>query len=107
MGARTLHTDEAQGYRMLRGEMKGHEAVVHQAGEYVRDGVTTNHAEGFSQLKRSVDGTHHAVSVVHLHRHLGEFDFRYTYQKESDSARMRRLIGRVDRRLSYKPLTER
>ena len=42
-----------------------------------RGDVTTNHAEGyFSQLKRSIDGTHHHVSQEHLGRYLAEFDFR-------------------------------
>ncbi len=105
----TLHTDEARAYKSLRGELKGHETVVHQADEYVRDGVTTNHAEGyFSQLKRSVDGTHHAVSVEHLHRYLGEFDYRYSTRKMNDSERMKLLMDRTGgRRLSYKPLIER
>ena len=35
-------------------------------------GATTNRAEGFfSQLKRSLDGTHHHVSHEHLHRYVG------------------------------------
>ena len=73
----------------------------------MRDGVTTNHAEGFfAQLKRSIDGTHHAVSTEHLHRYLAEFDFRYNTRKLSDSQRMERLLGQVaGRRLSYRPLT--
>ena len=68
--------------------------------------MTTNHAEGyFSQVKRSIDGTHQAVSVEHLHRYLAEFDYRYTTRRMTDSERMRLLTGQVDgRRLSYKPL---
>ena len=39
-------------------EFATHQSVNHDAGEYVRDDVTTNQAEGyFSQLKRSIDGT--------------------------------------------------
>ena len=106
MGATVLHTDEAKGYKQFRGEMKGHETVVHGRSEYVRDGVTTNHVEGFfSQLKRSVDGTHHHVSVEHLHRYLAEFDYRYSTRRMSDSARMEMLMGSTGRRLSYRPLT--
>jgi hypothetical protein len=65
--------------------------------------VSTNQAENFfSQLKRSVDGTHHHVSVHHLQRYLSEFEFRYTHRKESDTERMVRLIDRVHgRRLRY------
>lgn len=61
-------------------------------------------AEGFfSQLKRSIDGTHHHVSVEHLPRYLAQFDFMYSYCHDTDSARMRRLLGQVaGRRLTYK-----
>jgi ISXO2-like transposase domain len=38
--------------------------VDHGKGEYVRDKAHINTAEGyFSQLKRSIDGTHHHVSA--------------------------------------------
>ena len=65
--------------------------------------MSTNQAENFfSQLKRSIDGTHHHVSVHHLQRYLSEFEFRYTHRKESDTERMCRLVGRVHgRRLMY------
>jgi hypothetical protein len=61
----------------------------------------------FSQLKRSLDGTHHRVSVEHLDRYLAQFDCLYTFCKETDSERMRRVIENVEgRRLPYKPLTQ-
>jgi len=84
-------------------------AAVKKLSEYVRDGVTTNHAEGyFAQLKRSIDGTHHAVSKEHLARYLAEFDFRYNTRKMGDSQRMARLIGTVHgRRLTSRPLSGR
>jgi hypothetical protein len=60
----------------------------------------------FSQLKRSIDGTHHHVSREHLPRYLAQFDFLYSLCKRTDSARMRALINQVGgRRLTYKPLT--
>jgi transposase-like protein len=103
-----LHTDRAGVYVPLGTEFADHQSVDHRAGEYVRGEVSTNAAEGyFSQLKRSIDGTHHAVSNEHLHRYLGEFDFRYTTRKISDSARMRMLaLETGGRRLSYRPLTQ-
>jgi transposase-like protein len=105
--ATVLHTDGHRAYDAVGPTMKGHEKVDHEAGEYVRKGVTTNHAEGyFSQLKRSLDGTHHHVSVEHLPRYLAEFDFRYNSCKVDDSERMRKVIaGTGARRLTYKPLT--
>jgi hypothetical protein len=82
---------------------------VPSAGEYVRGNVSTNLNEGcFSQLKRSLDGTHHHVSVEHLQRYLDQFDFLSTYCKRTDSERMRLIFGNVaGRRLTYKPLIAR
>jgi transposase-like protein len=99
-----LHTDSGMQYRALAEPFAMHSTVDHRAGEYVRDDVTTNHAETyFSQLKRSLDGTHHSVSREHLHRYLAEFDFRYTTCKQTDTERVGRLVGRVGgRRLTYR-----
>jgi hypothetical protein len=44
-----------------------------------------NHAENFfSQLKRSIVGTHHHVTKGHLHRYVAEFTFRYNTCQLSD-----------------------
>ncbi len=104
MAGSHLHTDMWLGYRPLAAEFLSHETVNHDEDEYVRGNVTTNHAEGyFSQLKRSVDGTHHHVSKEHLPRYLAEFDFRFSTRKLDDTARMLRLMGQTGgRRLTYK-----
>ncbi len=53
-----------------------------------RGNAHINTAEGvFSQLKRSIDGTHHHVSAYHLHRYVSEFDYRYNTRKIDDSDR--------------------
>jgi transposase-like protein len=101
-----LFTDEHQGYKMVGRWMGlGHQAVNHGHGEYVRGEVTTNSVESFfSQLKRSIDGTHHHVSPEHLHRYLAEFDFRHTTRKMTDAQRVSRLMGQTrGRRLTYRP----
>ena len=102
-----LHTDSAPMYTRIGWKFQDHKSVNHIMGEYVRKGVTTNHVEGFfSQLKRSIDGTFHAVSATHLQRYLAEFDYRYSTRKVSDSDRMRDLLGRAgNRRLTYDTLT--
>lgn len=107
MAASDLMTDGWLGYQAFGHEFRSHSWVDHRAGEYVRDGVTSNQAETFfSQLKRSLDGTHHHVSVEHLGRYLAEFDYRYTTRKMSDTARMSKLMGQVGgRRLTYKLVT--
>lgn len=109
MGTSVLHTDSAGHYRSIGHEFAAHEFVDHSRSEYVRGEVTTNHAEGyFSQLKRSLDGTHHHVSRKHLDRYLAEFDYRYSTRDLTDSARTQRLFGQVGgRRLTYRPLTGR
>lgn len=84
--------------------------INHSEGEYARLGgkVTSNQAENyFSQLKRSLDGTHHGVSREHLPRYLAEFDFRHTTRHLDDTARMRRLMGQTGgRRLTYRRTVE-
>lgn len=108
----TLHTDQNASYREVATELAAHHTVDHSADEYVRHeahgAVTTNHAEGyFSQLKRSLDGTHHHVSATHLPRYLAEFDFRYSTRRLSDSARLQQMVNNAEgRRLTYRPLTE-
>jgi transposase-like protein len=102
-----LHTDAALSYVKIARDFAGHSTVDHQSGQYVRDGVTTNQAETFfSQLKRSIDGTHHHVSREHLNRYLAEFDFRYSTCKTTDTERMARLARQVGhKRLSYRAPT--
>ena len=102
-GETHLQTDSAPPYRVIGHAFAGHTFVNHLAGEYVRDGAGTNQAENyFSQLKRSIDGTHHHVSREHLNRYLAEFDFRHSTHKVSDTIRMQTLMGQVaGRRLMY------
>ncbi len=104
MSGSTLMTDEGPQYNQIGREFLSHGAVNHHAGEYVRGSVTTNQAENFfSQLKRSLDGTHHHISKTHLPRYLAEFDFRYSTRGLTDTQRMQRLMGQTaNRRLSYK-----
>lgn len=56
-------------------------------------------------MKRSLDGTHHRVSREHLHRYLAQMDWLYTNRKDTDSERMRTLLGQVGgKRLTYRPV---
>ena len=107
MGRSHLQTDQYVGYRTVSYLFGQHTAVDHSKGEYVAaNGATTNPVEGyFSQLKRSLDGTHHHVSAEHLERYVKEFDFRWTTRKLSDVERMRLLVSQVAKRLTYKMTT--
>ncbi|HEV2329844.1 MAG TPA: IS1595 family transposase [Verrucomicrobiae bacterium] len=86
-----IHTDENRGYCGVR-SLYEHHTVKHAMGEYARREknrlVTTNSVEGFfSLLKRGITGIYHAVSKEHLHRYLGEFDFRYNARYMNDGER--------------------
>jgi transposase-like protein len=103
LGRTHLHTDQLASYRLIAGDFASHSAVHHGEREYVRGDVSTNQAETFfSQLKRSIDGTHHHVSRDHLERYLAEFDFRYSTCKNTDSERMGQIVEQSHgRRLAY------
>lgn len=103
----TLHTDGAMAYRAIGREMAGHEHVDHEGREYVRGDVSTNMAESFfAQMKRSIDGTYHAVSRHHLNRYVNEFEFRWNTNKMTDHRRIEALVaGAVGKRLTYRPVT--
>jgi len=66
----------------------------------------TNKAEDFfSQLKRSISGTHHNISPEHLHRYLSEFAYRHSTHMIGDTERMVSLMGQVHgKRVLYRPL---
>lgn len=73
----TVHTDEHGGYHGLGSEHYNHERINHCAGEYVRDGVTTNGVESvWAVMKRGLHGVYHHASEKHLHRYVDEFTFR-------------------------------
>jgi transposase-like protein len=103
----TLMTDSSPLYTAPGRKFAEHEAVNHSIGEYVRGDAYTNTVEGFfSQLKRSIDGTHHHVSEQHLHRYVGEFDFRYNSRKIEDGERTKLAIRMAEgKRLRYKAST--
>lgn len=74
----TIMTDELRSYSRVKVNGYNHETVKHGIGEYVRGNVHTNGIEGFwSQLKRSISGTHHAVSPKYLQSYVDEFVYRY------------------------------
>ncbi|MEX0825433.1 MAG: IS1595 family transposase [Acidimicrobiia bacterium] len=102
----TLMTDEFSAYRKPGQMFAGHETVNHAHGEYARGRVTTNTVEGyFSQLKRSIDGTHHHVTRHHLPRYLANFDYLYSTRKLTDGERTWRTIRQAGgRRLKYDTL---
>jgi transposase-like protein len=82
----TIHTDEYPAYNYVQPLGYKHEVVNHGRKEYARGKCHTNCIEGFwSQLKRSIDGTHHHVSRKYLQNYVNEFAFRYSNRYASSS----------------------
>lgn len=80
----TLHTDESKIYHNKELEERyTHESIRHIAKEFARNGVTTNHVEGFfGNFRRALDGTYHSVSRRYLGSYAAEFAFRYNHRNE-------------------------
>lgn len=79
----TMMTDEYLSYSRVKKLGYKHQTVHHAAKEYVREKVHTNSIEGFwSQLKRSIDGTHHAVSPLMLQNYVDEHVWRWNLRGE-------------------------
>lgn len=80
-----LYTDELAVYNYAKPWGYDHDRVNHRRAEYVRGLVHTNTIEGFwSQLKRSIDGTHHHVSSWWLRRYAAEHAWRYSRRRSAD-----------------------
>lgn len=96
----TVHTDELPVYNYLAGFGFKHKHVNHGAKEYVRGDCHTNTIDGFwSQLKRSIDGTHHSVSGKYLQAYVNEFAYRYNH-RFSVSSMFALMAGRTGLQLS-------
>ena len=104
-----LHTDDHAGYFGLDGLFYQHKAISHGAGQYVRDGVTTNGIESvWAVMKRGLHGVYHHASKKHLARYVDEFTFRLNDGNVKQHT-MQRLDSFVDatvgRRITYSQLT--
>jgi hypothetical protein len=95
-------------YRGIGNDFKGgHITVNHGCKQYVLGNASTNTAESsFAILKRGLMGIYHSVSKKHLHRYIGEFDFRWNGRKLNDGDRTVAAVqGAKGKRLDYKTLT--
>ncbi len=76
-----LPTYERLGYAPYYGSR--HVSVRHGDKVYVKGRAHTNTVEGFwSQVKRSIDGTHHAVRPKYLQSYLDEYAFRWNHRRD-------------------------
>jgi transposase len=81
----SLVTDAHKGYEGLDLEFFKHETVNHVMGEYKRDEWHTNTIEGFwSQLKRTIKGTHIHCDAKYLQLYADEVAFRYMNRLKQD-----------------------
>ena len=78
-------TDEWTGYSKLKEDYM-HIVINHLQQEYVRGAFHTNNIEGYwSQLKRTIKGTHIHVSKRHLQKYVDEVSFRYMHKNHQDT----------------------
>lgn len=84
-GTRLL-TDEWHAYKKISEVLDlDHNTIHHASKQYVKGDVHTNTIEGFwSQMKRSMDGTHHVISPKYLHAYVSEFQWRYNHRSSSE-----------------------
>jgi transposase-like protein len=76
----TVYSDELRAYVKMP-KIYSHTSINHSKLEWARGKAHTNTIEGFwSQLKRSISGTYHAVSPKYLQLYVDEFAFRYSYR---------------------------
>lgn len=81
-----LHTDEYRVYKSVASRGYIHKVIDHSRSQYAKMGVSTNAMEGFwSQLKRSIHGTYHSVSVKYLQQYVNEFAYRYNKRNDQKS----------------------
>jgi transposase len=98
----SVFTDEFGIYNRVAANGYHHERVNHGRKEYVRGIAHTNTIEGFwSQLKRSINGTYHAVSPKYLQSYVNEFAYRYN-NRGSRTPIFEMVLERVER-LSLMP----
>lgn len=77
----TISTDEWFGYNSLTAKGYAHGTVNHKSEEYVRGIHHTNTIDGhWSQLKRSIRGTHVSISEKHMWKYVAEFSYRRNYR---------------------------
>ena len=79
----TIYTDELYSYNRLTSLGYAHGTVQHRAKEYVVGRAHTNNIEGmWSNVKRGIDGVHHAVSPKYLQGYLDSYVFRFNRRND-------------------------
>ena len=100
-----LMTDEAKGYRDLKGDYH-HHSVEHGVGKYMQYySIHTDSLENaWSLSERQVFGIHHLITLRHLDRFPSEFTFWFNRRDMSEGNRVDALIANAIGRLTYTAL---
>jgi transposase-like protein len=105
-----IATDELPAYIAIGRQQGGHTKVNHSAGEFVRTDERTglkahvNTAESVhAMFKRAIIGVWHQISGKHMHRYLGEIEFRWNRRGPFES-RLVTLFGTKSGPLPLKAL---
>lgn len=105
-----IATDELPAYIAIGRQQGGHIKVNHSAGEFVRTDERTglkahvNTAESVhAMFKRAIIGVWHQISGKHMHRYLGEIEFRWNRRGPFES-RLATLFGTKSGPLPLKAL---
>lgn len=101
----TVVTDGWNAYKGLDKHGYTHVTVNHRAGQYVKDGKSTNSVESlWAAFKRQYVGTHHWISPKHLDAYLGEMAYRMNRREMTKGDRVNNLLGQSEGPLPYKVL---
>lgn len=96
----TIVSDTFAAYRRVKSIGFHHKQINHSLGEYVNGDIHTNTIEGFwSQLKRSINGTYHAVSPKYLQHYVDEFAYRYNLRHASSASVFPSMLSEVLRQV--------
>jgi transposase len=84
MSAKVM-TDEYKTYMTLEKLGYDHKTIMHKLKKYVNGEISTNTVEGFfSQLKRTIKGTHIHISEKYIQFYVDECSFRYNNRFEPE-----------------------
>lgn len=90
-----LMSDEWKAFMSLGESFAEHETVKHSSGEYVRDAVHVNSAEGFnSRVRRTIAGVFHHISPQHADLYFHEIGFRWSQRVVTGNAVRKTRRGR-------------
>lgn len=89
-----IMSDQFGVYRKVKKLGYSHDSVNHWKKEFAKGELHTNTIEGFwSQLKRSLNGTYHAVSPEYLQNYVNEFSWRYNRRNDENTPIFRSLLA--------------